>query len=132
MAKDDQKVLKVNEAFYSALINGDYQAMESLWSHASEVAVIHPGWPPLHGREAVMDSWQRILDGGSTRGMYCANAVCYQMSDAAFVICTESFPEGELVATNIYVREDGDWKIVHHQGGPIQSMNDDEAPERVH
>ena len=132
MSDQDRHVLEANTAFYTALINSDYQTMESLWSHKSAVAVIHPGWPPLHGREAVMDSWRRILAGPSTSAMYCSNVKSYVMDKVAFVICSECFPEGELVATNIFVHEDGMWKIVHHQGGSLQSLFDDEAPERIH
>lgn len=126
------QVLHANESFYEALINSDYQSMELLWANESDVAVIHPGWPPLHGREAVMDSWKRILAGDSTQGMYCSNAKFYLLDKVAFVICSECFPEGELIATNIFVLEKDIWKIVHHQGGPMQSIIDDASAERMH
>jgi len=131
---DDQErsLLKTNEAFYKAMVNGDYRIMETLWATGSEVAVIHPGWPPLHGREAVMDSWRRILAGPSTSSIFCSNARTYIIGQVAFVICSECFPEGELVATNIFVREAGNWRLVHHQGGPLQSAGDDSSTERIH
>jgi hypothetical protein len=132
MGDQEHRLLKMNESFYTAMVNGDYQAMESLWANASDVSVIHPGWPALHGRVAVLDSWRRILSGVSTRGMYCSNARPYIKDQVAFVICKECFPEGELVATNIFVQEEGVWKLVHHQGGPLQSMDDDQAPELIH
>ena len=132
MHDEERHVLKANEAFYAALINNDYQTMESLWAHASEVAVIHPGWPPLHGREAVMDSWRRILAGPAAGTMYCSNVKSYIMDQVAFVICSECFHEGELVATNIFIREAGAWKIVHHQGGPLQAIDEDGPPESIH
>lgn len=125
-------VLHANESFYEALNNSDYQSMELLWSNESDVVVIHPGWPPLHGREAVLDSWERILNGDSTRNMFCNNAKSYVMGRVAFVICSECFPEGELVATNIFILEGGEWKIVHHQGGPMQSVIVDTPAERIH
>ena len=118
--------------FYDALVRGDYDTMESLWSESDDVAVVHPGWPPLHGREAVMDSWRRIMVGDSTRDIFCRDARCYLMDKTAFVVCSECFPEGELVATNIFVREDGEWKIVHHQGGPVQMLADDSAADTLH
>lgn len=126
------QVLHANESFYEALINSDYQSMELLWANESDVAVIHPGWPPLHGREAVMDSWKRILTGNSTQGMYCSNAKFYLLDKVAFVICSECFPEGELIATNIFVLEEDKWKIIHHQGGPMQLIIDDASAEKMH
>lgn len=132
MNDQSRNVLNANEAFYQALVSGDYNAMESLWATSREVAVIHPGWPALHGREAVMDSWRRIMIGESTREIFCRNARCYLMDKTAFVICSECFPEGELVATNVFVREDDGWRIVHHQGGPIQMIAEETPGEILH
>jgi SnoaL-like domain len=41
--------------------------------------------------------------------------------DAAYVVCFESEPGEEpvLVATNIFVREDGRFRLVHHHAGPL-------------
>lgn len=49
-------VLAANEAFYTAFTNRDYPQLEALWAREHEVAVIHPGWPPLFGRSAVLES----------------------------------------------------------------------------
>lgn len=132
MNNQSQNVLIANAEFYEALVNGDFNSMESLWATSDDVAVIHPGWPPLHGREAVMDSWRRILAGDSTREIFCRNARCYLMNETAFVVCSECFPEGELVATNIFIREDGMWRIVHHQGGPLQMITEENSGETLH
>ena len=132
MNEQTQNVLKANELFYQAMVKGDYVSMEPLWSGTDDIVVIHPGWPALHGREAVMDSWRRILVGNSTRDIFCRNARCYLADNMAFVVCSECFPEGELVATNIFVMEGGGWKIVHHQGGPIQMLAEDASAEIIH
>lgn len=132
MNEQVQSILKANELFYQAMINGDYSSMEPLWSASDDVTVIHPGWPALHGREAVMDSWRRIMTGPSTRDIFCRNARCCLADKMAFVVCSECFPEGELVATNIFVLEQGEWKIIHHQGGPIQVIADDTSAEIIH
>jgi hypothetical protein len=41
------------------------------------------------------------------------------IGDSAYVVCGESIEGAELVATNVFVREDGTWKLVHHQAGPV-------------
>ena len=132
MKDQSRNVLNANESFYEAMVSGNYGSMESLWSTSDDVVVIHPGWPPLHGRSAVMDSWRRILVGDSTREIFCRNARCYLMDKTAFVVCSECFPEGELVATNIFIEEGGSWKIVHHQGGPLQMIAEDTSTETLH
>ena len=50
---DHEAVLFANEAFYQAFAARDLAAMEEVWAHHCPVACIHPGWPPLHGRQAV-------------------------------------------------------------------------------
>jgi hypothetical protein len=50
----------------------------------------------------------------------------------AFVVCVETLSGGRLAATNVFVREGGEWRIVHHHAGPIapgrDSGDDDEPP----
>ena len=125
-------VLDANKAFYEAFIKADYQAMESLWAQEHDIAIIHPGWQPLHGRNAVMDTWRRILTGQPQSNMNCSEARVYLMGEAACVICIERLAEGEVVATNIFVQENGDWKLVHHHGGLIAQVLQDSSRDMVH
>jgi ketosteroid isomerase-like protein len=128
----EQSVLAANQAFYDAFINNDYVAMEALWATRHDVTVIHPGWAPLRGHGAVLDSWQRILAGEGINTMQCSEARAYLGDGMAFVICHETFPEGELVATNIFALEDHDWKMIHHHSGPASSTGAGSGPDRVH
>ncbi|HSO41257.1 MAG TPA: nuclear transport factor 2 family protein, partial [Rhodospirillales bacterium] len=57
----DVAVLFANEAFYAAFTGRDLEAMEKVWSQRDNITCIHPGWTPLIGREAVMESWRAIL-----------------------------------------------------------------------
>ena len=43
------------------------------------------------------------------------------MGEAAWVVCHEAVEGGPpmLVATNLFAREDGGWKMVHHQAGQL-------------
>ena len=124
MAGDDEReVLAANEAFYEAFAAHDVARMGELWAKRLPVVVIHPGWPALHGREAVLDSRAGILEGPEPPAISCSDATAVVLGSAAFVVCTEQLPTGELVATNVFAREGGAWRIVHHQAGP--------APEPV-
>lgn len=119
MNKTVTEVLKVNQAFYETFAAGDYAAMEMLWAKVNEVSVIHPGSVILHGREAVMTSWQQILENSGGNRVLCSGPKAYILGASAYVVCDEVFPEGRLIATNIFVLEDGDWRMVHHQAGPV-------------
>ena len=115
---DRDAVLAANAAFYDAFGRGDAGAMERLWSERTDVACIHPGWRPLHGRPEVLSSWYSILANQSASGIRCDSAIAYVYGETAMVICTEQLPGGELVATNLFTREGDEWRLVHHQAGP--------------
>jgi hypothetical protein len=119
---DEQAVLAANLAFYEAFAGQDVDAMDELWSRRAEVACIHPGWPPLYGREPVLQSWRSILGGSSPPAIRCGDARAAVLGEVAFVVCVEQVGGSRLVATNIFALEDGLWRMVHHQAGPFAAM----------
>lgn len=125
MSPDEEAVLAANAAFYRAFATRDVEAMEALWARETPVACIHPGWQVLNGREAVMASWRGIL-AGVPPAIQCAQEIARVAGSAAFVVCTEILDAGELVATNLFVREAGDWKLAHHHAGPVAIGDDDD------
>ena len=119
------EALFANEAFYLAFAENDYSAMRSVWSQSEQIVCIHPGWPALTGREAVLESWKRILnhpeetaDDRSEQlriSFYGARAVVIGSSVA--VVCYEVLPGSVLTAMNMFVVEDGRPRLAHHQAG---------------
>ncbi|MEZ4451747.1 MAG: nuclear transport factor 2 family protein [Nannocystaceae bacterium] len=107
-----------HRAFYRALMMGDAQAMADLWSRAHPVTCVHPGTPNLVGYRAVVGSWSQIL---AHRGLEisASRLEVRVLGESALTTCIESLGEVELAVTNIYVREDGGWKIVHHHASPV-------------
>ena len=126
---DSDAVLAANEAFYRAFSAGDMVAMEALWARQRAVTCSHPGWAVLRGRDAVMESWRVILESPGRPQISCRDAVIDVIGDAAFVTCYEDVDQGILAATNIFVREDGAWRMAHHQAGPTAVQA---APGVVH
>ena len=114
----DTAVLFANEAFYAAFAGRDAAAMDDIWAARDAVTCLHPGWPPLHGREAVMQSWRDILANPDAPDIRCDSARPHVLGEAAYVVCAERLPGGELAATNVFVHERGIWKMVHHQSAP--------------
>jgi ketosteroid isomerase-like protein len=123
-------VLFVNEAFYAAFRDRDFATLEALWARGAPVACIHPGWQALDDREEIMESWEAILGNPDSPRIQCRNAEAFVLGESAFVICYEVLGEAVLVATNVFVREEGSWKLVHHQAGPCNAppgLEDEEA-----
>lgn len=113
-----RQVLLINSAFYDAFAAGDFLAVKDIWSKNHQTSVIHPGSAALHGQKAVMMSWELIFKNSGPHDIKCINEKVYLIGESAYVVCSEIFPEGQLIATNIFVLEDGGWRMVHHQAGP--------------
>jgi len=115
---DRDAILFANEAFYRAFADRDPAAMEELWAKDAPVTCIHPGWAPLTDRDMILASWRAILTGRNAPDIRCRNPRVFQHGDTAIVICFEMIGASFLVATNVFVRQRGRWKMAHHQAGP--------------
>ncbi|HWK45088.1 MAG TPA: nuclear transport factor 2 family protein [Stellaceae bacterium] len=116
---DHDAALSENLEFYRAFSMRDMAAMERIWSATAPVSCIHPGWPALYGREAVLTSWRNILRGSASPQVLCYEERVTLHGDLALVTCDEEVPGGTVIATNVFVRERGLWRMVHHQGSPL-------------
>ena len=113
-------VLSANEAFYDAFGTADMQAMSAVWASKAPVTCIHPGWNPVSGRKEVLSSWKGIIDSPSRPTIECVQSTADIYGDTAVIYCYETLHGGYLLATNIFVMEDGAWRMVHHHaGGPV-------------
>ncbi len=125
MAVEDE-VRQASEQFYAALnrgLNGDPGSMEELWSHGSDVSSMPPVWGRVLGWEEVRASWEQAAQAFSGGQVALDDVVVVPITeDAAYTLGTEHGHrkvgdetihfEGRV--TNIYRREAGGWKIVHH------------------
>lgn len=129
----DVAVLFANEAFYAAFTNRDLEAMDKVWSPRDTITCIHPGWTALLGREAVMESWRAILTNPQSPHINVTGAAATVLGEVAYVVCYEHLIDAVLIATNIFVREDDWWRLVHHQAGtsPAPAETEAEEPMRV-
>lgn len=112
-------VLEANRLFYRAFADGDLPLMQRVWASTELIACVHPGWRALHGHAEVMASWRAILAEGPSRIEH-ADARALVSGESAIVTCLEQLPGGELVATNVFVREGGSWRMVHHHASPFR------------
>jgi ketosteroid isomerase-like protein len=116
---ESDAVLAANLDFYRAFATRDIAAMDRLWSRKATVLCTHPGWLPLAGREAVMESWRNILGNPEAPNVMCHDDSAFLYGTMAMVLCEEEVSGGHLAATNVFMKEDGTWRLVHHQASPI-------------
>lgn len=122
---DKQAIISTNEAFYKAFSDSDFDAMVGVWAYDENIACAHPGWDVLIGYHDVMESWRAIMDVGTLTEIICCDIQTFLFGDSAFVTCHEIVNGSHLVATNIFARRQGEWRMVHHQAGPYPGTEDD-------
>lgn len=127
---DEARVLFANDAFYAAFAGADMSAMDALWSQEHPVSVIHPGAAITRGRVDVLASWAAILDGVDSFDIEFRQPVVQMLDRSALVLCYERVGAHSLIATNVFVHEGKNWKLVHHQSGPSPSLPDAGDKER--
>ena len=125
---DEPAILFANEAFYVAFATRDITAMKALWVRAGPVSCIHPGWQLLQGRDEVIESWRAILGGSQAPRITCHDARAFVMGKVAYVVCYEDVEGAFLIATNVFVHEDGTWRMAHHHAAPAPRPERNEPP----
>ncbi len=125
---EDTKLLFANEAFYAAFAGRDLEAMAAVWSEREPLYCLHPGWPLLVGRSQVMESWKGILASGGPAIRASDHRVLIE-GEVGLVLCRERLDRGVLAATNLFRKEQGLWRLFHHQAGPTQAGPQEPLPE---
>jgi len=134
MAAEDE-VRKASDRFYAALtgmLNGTAGPMSAVWAHGGDVTALHPIGERGEGWEQVWSQFEQVgsLSGGGQ--VRLSNQLIRVGTDLAYEVGVEEGEAtlgGERVSinqrvTNIYRREGGEWKMVHHHSDTSAAMND--------
>ncbi len=122
------EVEAANAALYAAFETADVDAMQDVWDDVDPGALVcvHPGWPMLRGRSAVLRSWSAVMAGTEYIQFFLTDVHVTVLGDSAVVTCTEnvltSADVGEnasVVATNVFVRRPDGWRLQVHHGSPV-------------
>ncbi len=116
---DDDSVIAANEHFYQAFRSGDFAEMEKVWSARDEVSVYHPNWPGILGREDVMASWYQVMVLSEPPPVFPKDVTIVRAGKVAMVFCTEDMGDTRMTASNVFVEEDGVWKMTNHHASPL-------------
>ncbi len=137
-AGDAADVEAVNAAFYVAFESADLDTMTGLWIDDPETLCVHPGALPVRGTAAINRSWALIMANTPYIQFFLTDVEVSVLHDVASVTCTEnvltaaemtddgSFHGAKAVATNVFVRTGGDWRLWIHHASPVLSGGDHE------
>ncbi len=124
---DEQEVLAANQAFYVALQSMDLEKMDAAWWHEDWVKCMHPGWDLIQGWEEIRESWAKIFRSTEFMRVTISRPLVKVLENVAWVSCIENvtssyeggFATAVIEATNIFVRRNGKWRMVHHHAAPL-------------
>lgn len=110
-----------------ALHNGDAGPRRSLWSRIEPVSVLG-AWRNARGQDEVSDLFDYLADSFSDCTSYSIDVLAYDvigdMAYSATLEHTSASVDGEprtytLRATQVYRREDGEWRVSHRHGDTV-------------
>ena len=134
MSTEDE-VRQASAQFYAALnrmANGDSSSMADVWSHSAFVTAMHPIGGREVGWDAVRASFEQVAQLASDGDVELKDQLVQVAGDIAYEMGTE---QGRLTlgghqatiehrVTNIYQRQAGGWKMVHHHTDTSPAMLD--------
>ncbi|MEU6039731.1 MULTISPECIES: nuclear transport factor 2 family protein [Actinomadura] len=138
-AVERDELVEANAEFYAAFEAGDLDRMSAVWAdgpYASGVTCVHPGWTRLRGRDEVLRSWALIMANTEYIQFVLTDVEADVYGEQAVVTCKENIltaeegaengflAAGSMIATNVFVRVGGGWRLLVHHGSPI--LNDTE------
>ena len=121
----ENEIRNASEQFYTALnrlVNGDAGPLADIWSHSAAVTTLQPSGGRQVGWDEVRESWEQIAQMVSEGRVKLRDQLIQGTKDLAYELGTQQFAVtmagrsvlGEHRVTNIYRREVGGWKVVHH------------------
>ena len=130
MSDRDEFLAWVETALYQAeldLHNGDASGRRALWSRREPVSVLG-AWRNAHGQQEVADLFTALEGNFSDCTSYAFELQAYDvvgdMAYTAGLEHTSASVGGEprtytLRATQVYRREDGEWRVAHRHGDTV-------------
>ena len=115
---DEAALLAANAAYYQAFAARDLAAMNDLWAQEG-VSCVHPGWPALIGRMAVLASYRDIFRNSQQEAVTARDEKVLIDGEGGRIFCVEEVGGGLLLATNWFRLIDGAWRLLHHQASPL-------------
>ncbi|MFZ0637209.1 MAG: nuclear transport factor 2 family protein [Candidatus Acidiferrales bacterium] len=123
----EQALREANRRFYAAFESLDLAQIDEIWAHDDWVQCVHPGWELLVGWDEVRESWARIFSNTRRVKIALGPVLMRVEGEIGWVACTqqvmsafaEGFEEALTQATNLFIRRDGEWRIVLHHASPL-------------
>lgn len=113
-------ILSANQEFFAAFKARDIERMSNLWHSGDHSCCIHQAKRPVHGHQAVMESWTRAFRERKRRNAdYTTQSVVIRDNIGRIVVTSE---KANSVITNFFERTPQGWRMWCHQEGAIEPV----------
>ena len=133
-------------AFYEALERCDLEAMMAVWAEDEDIVCVHPAGTRLAGQDQVRASWTQMFAGGAHARVQVSHLAAVSGVMFAVHSVQENFTlqgarpgdprPAPIVATNVYLRTAGGWRMIVHHASPAPGQPEpptpDSAPKTLH
>jgi uncharacterized protein (TIGR02246 family) len=133
VTSDEERVAGANRAFYAAFEARDLGAMAEVWECSDRATVTHPGWPTRRGWDQVAESWESIFAHTPYIQFFLSDEEVTVVGEVAWVTLVENIlqevgrpgraepalGDARVAAINVFVRREGQWRMVVHHGSPM-------------
>ena len=128
-----EEVREASKKFYEGLnrmANGETNTFADVWSQNESATAMHPIGGRDVGWKEVENSFNQVAGVASDGKVELKDQLIRDLGDAAFEVGIEKAQfkiageevKGEIRVTNIYQKENGSWKMVHHHTDIAPSM----------
>jgi ketosteroid isomerase-like protein len=128
-----EEVREASKKFYEGLnrmANGESNTLASAWLQNDNATAMHPIGGRDVGWKEVENSFNQVAGVASDGKVELKDQLIRVLGDAAFEVGIEKAQfkiageevKGEIRVTNIYQKENGSWKMVHHHTDIAPSM----------
>jgi ketosteroid isomerase-like protein len=131
----EEEVSAASKQFYAGLnrmANGDASPLADIWSHSAGVTALHPIGGRQVGWDAVRASFEQVAQLASDGKIELKDQLIHVVGEVAYEVGVENGHLNlaghevriEIRVTNIYQREAGAWKLIHHHTDSSPAMLD--------
>ena len=128
-------------AFYEALERCDLEAMMAVWAEDEDIVCVHPAGTRLAGQDQVRASWTQMFAGGAharvqVSHLAAVSGVMFAVHSVQENFTLQGARPGDprpvpIVATNVYLRTAGGWRMIVHHASPAPGQPEPQTPDSV-